>query len=223
MMFSAPTRRGGAARQVESVSARTVRAAAFAPDKPVVGFPPTAMSDAYVDWIEVLARVEAGSRAALAQLTRLITSLLRRQGAQDLHEHWPDVCNDVLIALVRTMRRNGLRDPQAFVGYVAVVVRRKLEPYIKSKVLARRSSELDPETAAPAPRAEDPQLLLDLEVGLGSLTLKQRRVIETIYFQGFTAVEAASVLRIPLGTVKRMQTEGLRGIREAMLVTRREP
>jgi RNA polymerase sigma factor (sigma-70 family) len=178
------------------------------------------MSDVYTDWMEVLARVEAGNRVALAQLTRLITSLLRRQGAQDLHEHWPDVCSDVLIALVRTVRSNGLRSERAFVNYVAVIVRRKLEPYIKGRVRARGADPLDPELPALAARAEDPELRLDLESGLKSLSTKQRRVIETIYFQGFTAVEAASVLEMPLGTVKRLQAEGLRAIREAMLVKR---
>ncbi len=192
------------------------------PESAVVGFPPTAMSDTYTDWMEVLARVEAGNRVALAQLTRLITSLLRRQGAQDLHEHWPDVCSDVLIALVRTVRSNTLRSERAFVSYLAVVVRRKLEPYIRGKVRARSSNELDPELPAVAERSEDPELRLDLEIGLNSLSPKQRRVIETIYFQGFTALEAASVLELPHGTVKRLQAEGLRLIREAMLVKRAE-
>jgi RNA polymerase sigma factor (sigma-70 family) len=188
----------------------------------VVGFPHTPMSDSYVDWMQVLARVEAGDRNALALLTRLITGLLRRQGAQDLHEHWADICSDVLTALVRAIRRDALRDEKAFVSYVAVITRRSLEPYIKSKVRARISSELDPETPAPASRSDDPQLRRDLEIGLASLTLSQRRVIETVYLQGFTAIEAASVLEMPIGSVKRLQFEGLRSIREAMLVPRRE-
>ena len=68
-----------------------------------------------------------------------------------------------------------------------------------------------------APRdREDPDLLVDLERALASLPEKQRLVVDAVYLQGATYEDAARSLGMPLGTLKRMQTAGLRELRRVM-------
>jgi RNA polymerase sigma factor (sigma-70 family) len=178
------------------------------------------MSERYTDWLDVLARLEAGDRAALSQVTRLITGFLQRLRAHDLQTHWGDICSDVLLSLIKTARRGSLRDERAFVSYASVVTRRALLPYLQKHVRSRQATELDSELPADMTRSEDPQLLLDLEAGLKSLDDRERLVIEAIYLEGRTFAETGQTLGMPFGTVKRLQTQGLRQIRAAMLVER---
>ncbi|MGL5909241.1 MAG: sigma factor-like helix-turn-helix DNA-binding protein, partial [Phycicoccus sp.] len=51
---------------------------------------------------------------------------------------------------------------------------------------------------------------------MGTLSEEHRQVIEQLYFQGRTVTEAASVLRVPPGTVKSRSFYALRALRAAL-------
>ena len=178
------------------------------------------------DWLTVVHRVREDDPAALARLTALITGVLYRLGAYRVKESWEDICQDVLAALVRSVEEGRLREPQAFVRFACVLTRNHFVDYIqrcqrvtsggrRDETAARES--LDRVIQQPAEGAE-PDVMLDLERALGTLSSRSRRVVEEIYLRGRTYQEVADRLGIPFGTVKRLQTTGLRKLRDALLV-----
>ena len=179
------------------------------------------MSAQTVDWPGQLERIRRGDPVALLRVTRLITGSLARAGAYRLRDSWEDVCQEVLIKLLRSAATDGLRSPGAFVGYVATVTRNALVDWIrKNRITAplRGAGWAGREafaTAAPA-RRDDPDLMLDLERGLARLPKPEREVLDAIYLEGRTYEEAAKRLEIPLGTLKRRQRLGLHRLREGM-------
>jgi DNA-directed RNA polymerase specialized sigma24 family protein len=66
------------------------------------------------------------------------------------------------------------------------------------------------------PRSADPGVRLDLDRALRSLSTLQRHAVEAIFLCGHTYEEAACVVKVPLGTLKRAQTRGLALLREHM-------
>ena len=60
------------------------------------------------------------------------------------------------------------------------------------------------------------ELLLDLRRALRQLPPRQYRVLDEIYLRGRSYEETAELLGLPLGTVKRHQTQGLRALRELL-------
>lgn len=57
---------------------------------------------------------------------------------------------------------------------------------------------------------------IGIRESLGSLKTAQREILQLIYFQGYTHVEAADELGIPLGTVKTRWSQGIRKLRQLL-------
>ncbi len=170
------------------------------------------------DWLAVLAALQAGDRVALVKVTRVITGYLARFGAYDLRDSWDDLSQDVLIALIASVRNGALREPRAFISYTGTITRNKLADWLRRN---RRDTppvqppgvdgaDPDPPQTAPA----DPDIRIDLQRALAELPDRQRQVMETVYLQGQTYEEASRRLGIPFGTLKRLLTDGLARLRE---------
>jgi RNA polymerase sigma factor (sigma-70 family) len=182
------------------------------------------MSSGPEDWIAVLLAVERGEKVAIVKVTNLITGFLARYRAYDLRESWDDLCQEVLIALIQNARKGALRNPRAFVSYAGAITRHKLTDWIQKMHKPgapdrqgnpdEASVSADPRNPAGEPR--DPGLLLDLSHALEALPNRQRLVIEAVYLQGMSYEEATRHLGIPFGTLKRLQTQGLKELREKM-------
>jgi RNA polymerase sigma-70 factor (ECF subfamily) len=179
------------------------------------------MSAAPENWPQVVRDVQAGDRAALVKLTRLISGFLMRYRAYDVRDQWDDLIQEVLAALLRNLQSEALREPRALVNYVGVITRNKLFDLLERR---RRPGAPDllgePETAvaradAPPP-APPPDVYVDLGRALDRLPEKLRAVVDAIYLKGFSYEEAASRLGVPLGTLKRLQNQGLRELRAWM-------
>jgi len=184
----------------------------------------SAKSENGEDWFHVVAGVRAGDPVALAKLTGLITSLLYRHGAYQVRSSWEDITQDVLAALVRSVESGKMREPRAFVSFAYTLTRNAFLDFVqrRDRVTSggRRDERLvrEPIEAAPDRSFDEanPDLLLDLQRALDALPARARTVIEEIYLRGRTYQEVAERFSIPLGTVKRLQTGGLRTLREVL-------
>ncbi len=176
------------------------------------------------DWFDVVAGVRAGDPVALAKLTGLIVSLLYRHGAYRVRSSWEDICQDVLASLVRSVENGTLREPRAFVSFAYRMTRNAFLDFVqrRDRVTSggRRDERSVREAIENAPEHclndANPDLLLDLQRALDVLPARDRAVIEEIYLRGRTYQEVADRFSIPLGTVKRLQTGGLRTLREVL-------
>ena len=174
------------------------------------------------DWLDVLRSLLDGDRVALVKVSGVVTGYLARYRAYEIRDSWDDLVQDVLVALIKSGREGRIRDARAFVSYVGMITRNKLfDWHERSARPGRPDAEGDPESARhlldAAKRDErDPNLLLDLERCLAALVDRQRRVVEAVYVQGHSYDEAAALLDMPLGSLKREQTGGLKALRECM-------
>lgn len=177
------------------------------------------------DWLALVAQVEKGDRVALARLSSLVTNYLARFGAYAYRDSWDDVCQEVLVKLVRSVREGKIRNPGAFVGFTGSIVRNTLVDWIRKngkggaadgpsdpEVAARQLESLEATTGRP-----DPDVLMDLGKAVTELPEVQRRVVTALYLEGRSYEEASQDLGIPLGTLKRHQTQGLKALREGLL------
>jgi RNA polymerase sigma-70 factor (ECF subfamily) len=171
---------------------------------------------AATDWAEVSARLAQGDPVAHVKVSSVVMGMLVRVRAFDLEPLWEDICQDVLTALVQSVQRGALRAPQAFVAYCGVITRNKVLQRRRQawSERARSAAAQADELPEPSCRAHDPGLRIDLERALAALPERMRAVLQAIYLEGRSYQDAALALGVPLGTLKRMQTQGLRRMRE---------
>jgi RNA polymerase sigma-70 factor (ECF subfamily) len=181
-----------------------------------------------INWLAVMDKLQKGDRVALLKVTRVITGYLTRYRAYEIKDSWDDLCQEVLMALIKSVERNQIQHQNAFISYLGIITRNKLADWISSQARAGSDSLLgDSETALAIldkvsiddshHQKED---LMDLSVALDSLPEREQAVIHAVYIQGYSYEEAAERLDMPLGTLKRMQTQGLKLLRKKMQINR---
>jgi RNA polymerase sigma-70 factor (ECF subfamily) len=176
------------------------------------------------DWLALLEALERGDRVALVRVTQLITNYLVRFRAYGFRDSWDDVTQNVLIALIRSRQRGALLEPGAFVSYAGTITRNELATWIRknkrhdgSHQLEDLQGELERGLGAPEQRRDKrPDLRNDLARALDGLQEKDRQVLSAIYLERQTYEQASKSLGMPLGTLKRRQTQGLREVRQRM-------
>lgn len=176
------------------------------------------------NWLELVEKLQQGDRLALLKITRVITGYLSRYQAYDIRDAWDDLCQDVLMALIKSVEANKIQHEQAFVAYLGAITRNKLSDWINRKVRAGSDRFLgDPDTTLAVldriHRDDSHQQqddLLDLAQALDSLPERERQVVTAIYIEGRSYDEAADGLGLALGTLKRLQTRGLKLLRRKM-------
>ncbi len=174
----------------------------------------TATSGAQEDWIAVLAALEQGDPVAVAKVTAVISGWLAHYRAFDLYDSWDDIIHEVLIRLIQCARRGAIREPRAFISYTGTITRNALIDHVRRET--RPASRELRERLQEAGDRRLPDVLLDLQRAREGLPERLRRVVETIYLEGHSYETAAKLLGVPLGTLKRLQTQGLRELREKM-------
>src|SRR5258705_3042540 len=90
----------------------------------------------YEDWAAVMRGLLQGDLAqkqlAFLKLNRLVSSVLTSLQAWDVHEHWEDLQQTILMKLVKSFYRGQLREPQAFVAYVRTVTRNEFYDFLRA-------------------------------------------------------------------------------------------
>jgi RNA polymerase sigma-70 factor (ECF subfamily) len=167
------------------------------------------------DWGDVLARLEAGERAAFLSFQRLITGFLLQLRAFDFEDEWDDLRQEVLASVIANARAGRLRDPRAFAGYVRIITRNKFFDRLKKRLRARgeplaweQETALDPAAVGLAPEVRQ-----DLQAALASLPEEERRLVTGVYLEGLSYEEMSERAGLPLGTLKRRLRQVLGALR----------
>jgi RNA polymerase sigma-70 factor (ECF subfamily) len=164
-------------------------------------------------------RLLAGDRAALLRVSRLVGSLLVQWRAYDFREEWPDLIQDVLLAVVTGLRAGRLRDPEALVGYVAAIARHKFADRLRVLGPAEARDFSWPEDdviVSVASLEPSVERVVEMRLLLEKLPERQRAVIIGVYGHGGTYESVARETGIPLGTLKRYLREGLASLRREL-------
>ena len=176
------------------------------------------------DWVRLVRSVASGDQRALRALYerthRLVFTLAMRIGrSREIAEEVTlDVFHDV-------WRRASAYDPKggSVVGWIMnqarsrAIDRLRFEQRKKRTPQANGSADEAPTHAAePVDPMEAQQSRASLEEALKSLTVEERRVIETAFFADLTYAETAVRLGQPLGTVKTRIRSALAKLRQAL-------
>lgn len=163
---------------------------------------------------------QSGSRDALDGLARRWTPRLLRYaarllgGSSDDAETARDVVQEVWIGVIRGLR--GLRDPSQFPAWIYGITTRRCADVIRANIRKRR---LDADTAAGRSREEPgltPDTQIDLTTAIRELPLTHRAVVHLFYRDEMSVEQIASILEIPVGTVKSRLHSAREKLREHM-------
>jgi len=176
------------------------------------------------DWAGVVERLLAGDRASQLRIARLVTGFLARWGAYDFREEWPDLVQDVLLALVRAAREGRVEKPEAVIGYVRSIAHHKFMDRLRARVRHGGEESTPVEDALPLPGCDrlrtgaNQDVVTDVRRALERLPERKRRVIFAVYGEGKSYEQAAEETGTPLGSVKRYLREGMQALRKDFAV-----
>jgi RNA polymerase sigma-70 factor (ECF subfamily) len=174
---------------------------------------PTGSSTDLAD--HLLGRVARGDESAFAGLYDLVApavfGVVRRVLRNPAQSE--EVAQEVLVQVWRTATRF---DPSAgsAMTWVLTIAHRRAVDRVRSEEASRRRTEKYEEQAPPDPASVSDTVLDDLDRArvrraLDALTPAQRESVELAYYGGYTHVEVATLLDLPLGTVKTRIRDGL--------------
>ncbi len=171
------------------------------------------------DEVELVTQVQAGNRHALAQLYDLHAPLLHALASKWLGssgEEAEDLVHDVFIEL---WRRTGAFDAQrgSVRAWMTVCLRSRCLDRIRSRRARFRAEErmqrlVVQENVAKEPELDAPRALRALQ----ECRPLYREVLRLRFIEGLSGPEIASLLYIPLGTVKSRTAQGLVDLRGAV-------
>lgn len=178
------------------------------------------VSDTPEDWAIEVERLAAGDQLAFLKLSRLVTGFLSQLRAYDFREDWPDLIQEVMLALVAASREGKIREPRAVVGYIRQVTRYKFLDRLdrKERRQERHSVSLDEIEAInvrdPSARTPRDEVVVDVRRALEKLPEAHRSVVFRVYGEGKTYEQVVQETGIPLGSVKRYLRQGLSELRD---------
>ncbi len=109
----------------------------------------------------------------------------------------PDAAQDALIAVLRALP--ALREPAALWGWVRTIAVREA---VRHATRDMRAQPLDTDMLNELPTRDDPQLRTDVRAVLDRLTPHHRAVLVLRDLEGMDETSVATVLDLPVGTIK---------------------
>ncbi|MGJ8636172.1 MAG: RNA polymerase sigma factor [Phycisphaerales bacterium] len=144
-----------------------------------------------------------GSRESMSRLVELWTPRMYRRAYRLTgdREGSREVLQESWIAAAKGLRL--VRDPSRFGGWVYRIVQNKAADWIRQqsrdRSLDRSLRERGTSESAEEPREDHSHAI---RIAIGHLDPKLREVVYLFYMDQCTVAQIASVLRIPIGTVK---------------------
>jgi RNA polymerase sigma-70 factor (ECF subfamily) len=174
---------------------------------------------------ELLGRVALGDRDAFARLYDLVSPAVFGIAVRVVRDRAQaqEVAQEALVELWRTAARYD-RSRGSAMAWALTIAHRRAVDRVRSETASReraaRSARLDLTEDEPANEVAEANLDRQrVRNALDTLTAAQRQSIELAYYGGYTYPEVASLLQLPLGTVKTRIRDGLIRLRDAMGVT----
>ncbi|MGL5858381.1 MAG: RNA polymerase sigma factor [Angustibacter sp.] len=162
-------------------------------------------------------RLRAGDESAMQDcylsLGPTVLAYLRRHVGHDEAE---DVLQRTFLDVWRGARRY---DPaQSFAGWVFTIARRRAIDTLRARKTTVVSVDVLRDVVGEDGReiAERYAWAADLRTALARLPRSQREALEMAYFQDRTQREIASVLEVPIGTIKARMARGTKALAEFM-------
>ena len=173
------------------------------------------------DWAEISKRLSTGDPVALLKVSRLIVGFLVQLRAYDFREEWPDLVQEVLLALLAALRQGKVEKPQAMVGYIRSITRNKFVNRLNARLGRREADDLhwagaSREWAQNPHRIWPQETLATVRELLGKLPESHRQAVVGVYGEGRTYEQVARETGIPLGSLKRYLREGLATLRREL-------
>jgi RNA polymerase sigma-70 factor (ECF subfamily) len=166
---------------------------------------------------ELLAAWQAGDRDAGGELIDRYFEPVRRFFENKVSEGIEDLIQQTFLACVR--RRDHIRDPDAFRGYLFAAARSKLYDYIGARMKSRQAetdfgvSSITDAGISPSQviaQRDDQRLLLH---ALRLLPVDLQIALELYYFERVRGRELEIALDVPAGTVRSRLRRGLEILR----------
>ncbi len=166
---------------------------------------------------ELLAAWQAGDREAGGQLIDRYFEPVRRFFENKVSDGIEDLIQQTFLACVR--RRDHIRDPEAFRGYLFAAARSKLYDYIGSRVKTQAETDFGVSSIhdigiSPSEmiaQKDDQRLLLQ---ALRMLPIDLQIALELYYFERVRGHELEIALDVPPGTVRSRLRRGLEILRK---------
>jgi RNA polymerase sigma-70 factor (ECF subfamily) len=156
---------------------------------------------------ELVRRARGGDTLAMAQLLDRLEPYVARICGPIALSSGPDAAQETLIAVFRGLR--GLSRPEALHAWVrAIAVREAVR-------VARRDQKGVPADLTELPARGDPQLAVDVRDVLRRLSPKQRAILVLRDIEGLDEKAVASILDVPMGTVKSRLARARASFRKA--------
>jgi RNA polymerase sigma-70 factor (ECF subfamily) len=173
------------------------------------------------DWAEVIDRMLEGEPAACLQISRLLTGFLVGWRAYDFRDAWPDLVQEVVLALITAGREGKIRNREASLGYIRTVAHHKFVDHLRRHL--RRSEDQNlpwgdttRDEGFEARTGAAPEDLLDLKRAMQKLPERSRDIVFGVYGQGKTYEQVAQESGTPLGSLKRYLRDGLAELRKQL-------
>jgi RNA polymerase sigma-70 factor (ECF subfamily) len=140
---------------------------------------------------------------------------LRMVGDRETAE---DVVQEAFLSLWRAAKSYQPGRASVRTWLLSIVHHRAIDRLRGRAPVAPLPDELGPDTSTPDPWTLTAQRLdrAEIQQALAALPAEQREAIELAYFAGFTQAQIASMLRLPLGTVKGRLRLGLGRLRTVL-------
>jgi RNA polymerase sigma-70 factor (ECF subfamily) len=172
---------------------------------------------------DLVARSSRGHEEAFSELYDLTSSRIYGLVLRVLRsaDHAAEVTQEVFVEVWRQSARYA-PDKGSVLAWMSTMAHRRAVDRVRS-VSSEVARDENYAVAAVVPDVdhvwEDVEQKLDTErvrKGMASLTSIQREALGLAYFGGYTQTQVASLLKLPLGTVKTRIRDGLIGLRDAL-------
>jgi RNA polymerase sigma-70 factor (ECF subfamily) len=172
---------------------------------------------------ELVARSSRGHEEAFSELYDLTSSRIYGLVLKVLRsaDHAAEVTQEVFVEVWRQSARYA-PDKGSVLAWMSTMAHRRAVDRVRSvsSEVARDEHYAVTTVVREADHVwEDVEQKMDTErvrKGMASLTAIQREALGLAYFGGYTQTQVASLLKLPLGTVKTRIRDGLIGLRDAL-------